>query len=151
MKKNYDDRFERPSREQSQILQNPVRARMVNKAEEYSWSSAKAHSRGKDDKLVRVRPMLEKIKDWRERSGSNHHAGNQCFVDRSCYIWIAIKARNFLEIIGFVKPDDRRTNFLPECNLFNPFLYIILVMDIYLNLFLRTDGTNLYSAEMVGD
>ena len=42
---------------------NPVRAGLV---ERYPWSSAAAHLAGCDDRLVRVRPLLEMFGDWRE-------------------------------------------------------------------------------------
>ena len=48
---------------------NPVRARMVAHAWDYSWSSAAAHMRGEDDMLVKVRPMLDRVADWREYIG----------------------------------------------------------------------------------
>jgi len=48
------------------IVMNPVRARLVKKAEEYKWSSAKAHLQGKDDILVKVAPLAERIGSWRE-------------------------------------------------------------------------------------
>ncbi len=44
---------------------NPVRAGLVERAWRYPWSSAGAHMRRKDDMLVRVKPMLERIADWR--------------------------------------------------------------------------------------
>ena len=47
------------------IVMNPVRARLVKKAEEYKWSSAKAHLQGKDDILVKVAPLAERIGNWR--------------------------------------------------------------------------------------
>jgi len=45
---------------------NPVRAGKVDRPEDYRWSSAQAHLEGKDDGLVIVRPMLERISSWRE-------------------------------------------------------------------------------------
>ena len=45
---------------------NPVRAGIVKNAGDYKWSSCRAHLEGKDDILVRVRPMLEIIPDWYE-------------------------------------------------------------------------------------
>lgn len=48
------------------VEQNPVRAKIVKRAELYRWSSAQAHVRQRDDKLVKVKPMLELIKDWSE-------------------------------------------------------------------------------------
>jgi putative transposase len=44
---------------------NPVRAGLVRRAQDYAWSSAAAHLAGRDDALVRVRPMLELVPDWR--------------------------------------------------------------------------------------
>jgi REP-associated tyrosine transposase len=44
---------------------NPVRAGLVNTPRQYQWSSAAAHLRGKDDALVRVRPLLHLAPDWR--------------------------------------------------------------------------------------
>jgi putative transposase len=38
-----------------------VRARLVAKAETWPWSSARAHLRGRDDELVRVRPVLDRV------------------------------------------------------------------------------------------
>ncbi len=45
---------------------NPVRAGMVVRAEDYDWSSARAHLAGRDNGLVRVKPMLDRVSNWRE-------------------------------------------------------------------------------------
>jgi len=37
---------------------NPVRAGLAARADEYPWSSAAAHAAGRDDRLVRVQPLL---------------------------------------------------------------------------------------------
>jgi putative transposase len=39
---------------------NPVRARLVSRAEDWPWSSARAHLAGVDDSLVTVRPVLDR-------------------------------------------------------------------------------------------
>jgi putative transposase len=44
---------------------NPVEAGLVSDPSEYRWSSAAAHLKGQDDALVRVRPMLDRISDWK--------------------------------------------------------------------------------------
>ena len=44
---------------------NPVRAGLVANAAEWPWSSARAHLSGRDDRLVRVAPMLAMVADWR--------------------------------------------------------------------------------------
>ena len=45
---------------------NPVRARLVKVAWRYQWSSALAHIQGKDDLLVKVKPMLEIVGNWQD-------------------------------------------------------------------------------------
>ena len=44
---------------------NPVRAGLVVDAADWPWSSAKPHLSGRDDRLVRVAPMLAMIAEWR--------------------------------------------------------------------------------------
>jgi len=46
------------------VEQNPVRARLVERARDWRWSSARAHLKGADDGLVRVRPLLKHVDDW---------------------------------------------------------------------------------------
>jgi len=48
------------------VEMNPVRAKMVGRAEAYPWSSARAHLSGRDDGLVKVRPMLDRVSNWQE-------------------------------------------------------------------------------------
>jgi putative transposase len=43
------------------VALNPVRARLVGRAEDWAWSSARAHLAGRDDALVRVAPLLDRI------------------------------------------------------------------------------------------
>lgn len=43
---------------------NPVRAGLCGQACEWPWSSAAAHLDGRDDDLVSVAPMRERISDW---------------------------------------------------------------------------------------
>ncbi len=40
---------------------NPVRAKITKQPDQYMWSSCKAHLKGKDDKLVKVKPLLDII------------------------------------------------------------------------------------------
>ena len=46
------------------IEMNPVRAGLVDSPDRYPWSSAAAHLRGYDDRLVRTKPLLEIVGDW---------------------------------------------------------------------------------------
>ena len=43
---------------------NPVRARLVTRAEAWRWSSVAAHLAGLDDHVVRVAPALERVGDF---------------------------------------------------------------------------------------
>jgi putative transposase len=43
---------------------NPVRAGLAATAEDWSWSSARAHLAGRDDGVVAARPLLEQAPDW---------------------------------------------------------------------------------------
>jgi putative transposase len=42
------------------VALNPVRARLVERAEDWRWSSVGAHLSGRDDGLVRVGPLIER-------------------------------------------------------------------------------------------
>ena len=42
------------------VALNPVRARLVAKAEDWPWSSVGAHLARRDDRLVEVAPLLER-------------------------------------------------------------------------------------------
>ena len=44
---------------------NPVAANLVEKAEDYRWSSARAHLKGEDDELTSVAPLLALVPDWK--------------------------------------------------------------------------------------
>ncbi len=54
---------------------NPVRAGLVNRPRDWRWSSARAHLTGKDDKLARVKPLLDMAGDWREFLSGGAEAG----------------------------------------------------------------------------
>jgi len=43
---------------------NPVRARLVNRARDWERSSVAAHLAGRDDAVVRVAPVLERVGDF---------------------------------------------------------------------------------------
>ena len=44
---------------------NPVRAGLVARAEDWPWSSARAHLAGEGDGLVDVEPLLSRVPEWR--------------------------------------------------------------------------------------
>jgi hypothetical protein len=43
------------------VALNPVRARLVAHAQDWPWSSARVHLAGRDDGLVRVAPLIERV------------------------------------------------------------------------------------------
>ena len=45
---------------------NPVRARLAVRAEDWPWSSVRAHLKGEDDGLVVVRPLLDRVERFGE-------------------------------------------------------------------------------------
>jgi putative transposase len=47
------------------VALNPVRARLVVRAEDWRWSSTQAHYAGIDNHVVRVAPALERIGDFK--------------------------------------------------------------------------------------
>lgn len=53
------------------VALNPVRARLCDRAEQWQWSSARAHLAKKDDRLVTVAPLLERIGDFASFLGSS--------------------------------------------------------------------------------
>ena len=77
---------------------NPVRAKLVKRARDWPWSSAKAHLKGRDDRLVKVAPLLAMVGDWkaflrsamreeelralREHGRTGRPLGSPTFLDR---------------------------------------------------------------------
>ena len=46
------------------VERDPVAAHLCRRPEAWPWSSAAAHLRGRDDGLVDVRPMPQRVDDW---------------------------------------------------------------------------------------
>ena len=64
----FDGRFASVAMDEAHLLSavryvalNPVRARLVSRAQDWSWSSVRAHLTGTDDGLVTVRPVLDRV------------------------------------------------------------------------------------------
>jgi putative transposase len=47
------------------VALNPVRARLVGRAEDWQWSSVRAHLAGEDNEVVKVAPALERVGDFK--------------------------------------------------------------------------------------
>lgn len=77
---------------------NPVRARLVERAQDWRWSSVRAHLRGKDEGLTALTPVLKRFPDFADMITSEPEAdlfaalraaesigrplGNDRFLDR---------------------------------------------------------------------
>ena len=59
------------------IEMNPVRPRLVADPYAWRWSSARAHTEGNDDLLVKVAPLLELVGDWKISLGSGRRGCRQ--------------------------------------------------------------------------
>ena len=51
------------------VALNPVRARLVERPQDWAWSSARAHLHGRDDGLVTVKPLIDRVGDARDLIG----------------------------------------------------------------------------------
>jgi putative transposase len=67
----FDGRFASVAMDEGHLLSavryvslNPVRARLAARAEDWPWSSVRAHLRGHDDGLVAVSPVLSRVEDF---------------------------------------------------------------------------------------
>ena len=50
---------------------NPVKAQLVDSPEKWQWSSARAHIQKRDDDIVTVKPMLDRVGNWSDYLGAN--------------------------------------------------------------------------------
>ena len=53
---------------------NPVRARLVQRAQDWRWSSTRAHLRGKDDSVTALAPVRERFPDFADLLASEPEA-----------------------------------------------------------------------------
>ncbi len=64
------------------VALNPVRAGLVKRAQDWPWSSTRAHCEGKDDVLVTVAPVLERYGDFATLLDSgDEEADNSAWMD----------------------------------------------------------------------
>lgn len=47
------------------IETSPMLRKVAKRPRDWQWSSARAHLSGHDDRVVRVRPLLERVRNWR--------------------------------------------------------------------------------------
>jgi len=78
---------------------NPVRAGLAERPWQYPWSSAAAHVRGKDDLLVKVKPMLGRVGDWREYLGTEPDSTDLEMLRRHTRTGRPLGSRDFVELL----------------------------------------------------
>jgi putative transposase len=57
------------------VTLNPVCARLAARAEDWAWSSARAHLAGRDDGLVTVKPVLDRVHSFAGLIGGEAEEG----------------------------------------------------------------------------
>ena len=55
------------------VENNPVKANLCVRPEDWEWSSARAHIDGANDILVNVKPMLDRIGNWSSYLSKDDH------------------------------------------------------------------------------
>ncbi len=76
---------------------NPVRAGLADRPWQYPWSSAAAHVRGKDDLLVKVKPMLGRVENWREYLGTEQDSTDVELIRRHSRTGRPLGSHDFVE------------------------------------------------------
>lgn len=76
---------------------NPVQAQLCRLPQDWRWSSTIAHLAGRDDQLVKVSPMLDRVADWAgylasdgetcdklldQYSRTGRPLGDECFISK---------------------------------------------------------------------
>ena len=59
------------------VERNPVKARLCKNPQDWQWSSALAHLEGKDDLLVKVKPMLDRVDNWQYYLSNDDASSNE--------------------------------------------------------------------------
>ncbi len=79
---------------------NPVTARLCEKATQWRWSSARAHIMKQDDTLVTVKPMLERVNDWASYlSDSRSNRENQALIQQHTRTGRSLGSKEFISKI----------------------------------------------------
>lgn len=84
------------------VEMNPVRAKLVRRARDWRWSSARAHLSGRDDGLVAAGPLLERAGDWAA------FLGEKLDTDAAEAIRASVRTGRPLGAAAFVKRLEKR-------------------------------------------
>lgn len=98
------------------VERNPVRARMVQKAESYPWSSAAGHCGLTDDKVLSTMPKWKKITnqidDWSSWLAEGNEAGELAIVRRNIEKGLPCGSDRFVKTLE--KKIGRSLQFKPQ-------------------------------------
>lgn len=79
---------------------NPVIAGLCRNPFEWKWSSASAHLNGADDQLVSVKPMLDRVGDWRAYlSGTSIRHEEHALIERHSRTGRPLGSLRFMETL----------------------------------------------------
>ena len=79
------------------VEMNPVRAGLCEDAREWKWSSARAHSAGCDDGLVKVEPMLSRVTRWDDYLQLGELKSHQEDIRKHCGTGRPLGTMNFIQ------------------------------------------------------
>ncbi len=82
------------------VALNPVRARLVAQARDWPWSSVRAHLAGRDDRLVSVRPLLDRAPRFADLIAGEPDDAAFAPLRRAELIGRPVGAPDFLEAIA---------------------------------------------------
>lgn len=85
---------------------NPVKAGMVKDPFEYAWSSAKAHLNNNDDSVVTVKPMLDRIHDWKQFIYSGINEPDSDIIDKHLRTGRPLGSKDFVEQLEILTGRD---------------------------------------------
>lgn len=78
---------------------NPVRAGLVTRAEDWPWSSARAHLTTRDDGIVTVAPMISRVGDFAPYLSAEHDPKAVAALRRSYSTGRPVGAANWLRTL----------------------------------------------------
>ena len=81
---------------------NPVRASMCLEPQDWQWSSVRAHLLGRDDSVVRVEPMLQRVTDWSRYLSAKDEAGSLEKIRSHSRTGRPAGSRSFVEDLEFI-------------------------------------------------
>ena len=79
------------------VERNPVRAGIVEKAEDYPWSSARAHAQRSEDPLLSDFYLMDEIADWRGYLRNNDDQKNLNILRKHASTGRPLGEKSFIE------------------------------------------------------